>query len=291
MEWNQSQEQLLRQGLAELPDHLKVGINPPNVAAGRDWNALTAWWRESLPFLSECLKAYAQILLQWHEAFHLLGEQNERDFVPLHLLDSVSGAILLLAQGRLREQQGCSAHMQIIDVGSGLGLPGIPLALCLKLYCQMQPNESVLQVYLIEPGVRRANILRSMLIELGLRDVVTVCEHPVEQWSKLQGSADQDMLQWAQKIPAGLLQRIVTCRAFRPLDRKSWKQLRQVFVKLQLQPGESAVVPWLRSALLYKGSWQLAEEELAALHLRTSCHSLFELPQCKHQRSLLLINV
>ena len=220
--------------------------------------------------MHEALADYAQILLQWHKTFHLLGQQNEQDFVSLHLLDSISGA-LLLAEQRLIVQGG---QVQIVDVGSGLGLPGIPLALCFSLWPQeFDPQE--FQFFLVEPVARRAKILRSMLAELGL--AAKVCEHPVEQWGKWQTQADHQM------FVAETAQRIVTCRAFRPLDKKSWKQLLQPLKSIDETGTKTGV-------LLYKGNWKTAKSELEALQLIAQSQNLFKLPQCDHQRSLFYID-
>ena len=52
----------------------------------------------------------------------------------------------------------------VADVGSGAGLPGIPLAL-------LRPD---LRVTLVEPLLRRATFLSQAVEELGLDDRVTV---------------------------------------------------------------------------------------------------------------------
>ena len=66
------------------------------------------------------------------------------------------------------------AHLQelipegssVIDVGSGAGLPGIPVALA-------RPD---LQIRLVEPLERRYHFLREVVAELGLREQVAVVQ-------------------------------------------------------------------------------------------------------------------
>lgn len=59
-------------------------------------------------------------------------------------------------------QAGIDADVQIADVGSGAGLPGIPLAIA-------RPD---IRVHLLEPLLRRASWLSSAVSDLGLDNVV-----------------------------------------------------------------------------------------------------------------------
>jgi 16S rRNA (guanine527-N7)-methyltransferase len=79
---------------------------------------------------------------------------------------------------------------RVADVGSGAGLPGLPLAL-------VRPD---LHVVLVEPLLRRATFLSEAVEELGLTDRVEV----------LRGRAEDQ---------AGLGVDVVTARAVAPLDR------------------------------------------------------------------------
>lgn len=79
---------------------------------------------------------------------------------------------------------------RVADVGSGAGLPGLPLAL-------VRPD---LHVVLVEPLLRRATFLSEAVAELGLQDRVEV----------LRGRAEDQ---------GGLGVDVVTARAVAPLDR------------------------------------------------------------------------
>jgi len=61
-------------------------------------------------------------------------------------------------------QELIPAGASVIDVGSGAGLPGIPVALA-------RPD---VQIRLVEPLERRFHFLREVVAELGLRDQVAV---------------------------------------------------------------------------------------------------------------------
>lgn len=82
----------------------------------------------------------------------MIGPREADRIWDRHILNSVAMADLI--------GEGAT----VIDVGSGAGLPGIPLAL-------LRPD---LQVTLLEPLLRRSNFLIQAVEELGLGDRVTV---------------------------------------------------------------------------------------------------------------------
>lgn len=59
---------------------------------------------------------YLEILKKWNEAYNLTAIRNPEDMVAMHLLDSLSIAPFIKGKN-------------ILDVGTGAGLPGIPLAI------------------------------------------------------------------------------------------------------------------------------------------------------------------
>jgi 16S rRNA (guanine527-N7)-methyltransferase len=69
------------------------------------------------------LLAYLDLLQKWNTAFNLSGVRDGDAMVSRHLLDSLT---LLPLLNSLPEAAGG----RIIDVGTGPGLPGIPLAIC-----------------------------------------------------------------------------------------------------------------------------------------------------------------
>lgn len=95
---------------------------------------------------------YAEILATRGVEWGLMGPREVDRIWDRHVLNSVavSGPI----------PSGAS----VIDVGSGAGLPGVPLVLA-------RPD---LSVTLLEPLLRRANFLTGVVEELGLGDRVTI---------------------------------------------------------------------------------------------------------------------
>jgi 16S rRNA (guanine527-N7)-methyltransferase len=94
---------------------------------------------------------YAELLAGPGVERGLLGPREPSRLWERHLLNSAAIAELLPSGAR------------IVDVGSGAGLPGVPLALA-------RPD---LRVTLVEPMLRRVEFLREVVDELGLSvDVV-----------------------------------------------------------------------------------------------------------------------
>lgn len=68
----------------------------------------------------EALLHYLHLFIKWNKTFNLSAIRDPDQMVSKHLLDSLSIA------SRLAQ----SAHTRFIDVGTGGGLPGIPMAIC-----------------------------------------------------------------------------------------------------------------------------------------------------------------
>lgn len=105
------------------------------------------------------LVAYLRLIEKWNKVHNLTAIREPSQMVVLHLLDSL--AVLPHVAG---------AHT-LLDVGSGAGLPGIPLAVA----C---PG---LAVTLLDSSHKKATFLRQAKAELALANVDVVCER-VEKW-------------------------------------------------------------------------------------------------------------
>ena len=107
--------------------------------------------------LSEPLLAYLDELLKWNAAYNLTSVREPEAMVTRHLLDS------LVLQAHIRGP--------LLDVGSGAGLPGIPLAIA-------NPD---LAVTVLDSNGKKARFLRHAVRVLKL-DNVAVVEARVEDY-------------------------------------------------------------------------------------------------------------
>lgn len=98
------------------------------------------------------IRQYVDILVSRGVDWGLIGPREIGRLWERHILNSIALESLI--------PEGC----RVADVGSGAGLPGIPLAI-------LRPD---LEMILIEPMLRRSNFLTEALDELGLDDRVTV---------------------------------------------------------------------------------------------------------------------
>jgi len=94
---------------------------------------------------------YLALMLKWNKAYNLTAITKPDDMVILHLLDSL--AINPFLHGA-----------RICDVGSGAGLPGIPLAI-------INPNK---HFTLIDANNKKIRFLTQVKIELKLNNVEVV---------------------------------------------------------------------------------------------------------------------
>jgi 16S rRNA (guanine527-N7)-methyltransferase len=144
------------------------------------------------------LTGYIEEIERFNPAYGLVGVTDRRDLVVRHILDSLAPLGMLLRLLGYSVGAGFdpeAAPPLIADVGSGAGLPGIPLAIAL-------PEA---RFTLIERMGRRVGFLRNTLAVLCLENV-TVEEGPMEQ------------------APPGRFD-LAVFRAFRPLEQPVLKGL------------------------------------------------------------------
>lgn len=110
------------------------------------------------PASQEKLLAYAALLYKWNKTYNLTALREPALAVSHHLLDSLA-VLPYVETGTL------------LDVGSGGGLPGIPLAI-------VRPE---LRVTLLDSNSKKTAFLRQAAIELGLLNLTVHCGR-VEQY-------------------------------------------------------------------------------------------------------------
>jgi len=107
------------------------------------------------PGEAQRLGAYLALLLQANTTMNLTSVTDPEAAWRRHILDSLTlvGALADLPEGA-----------SVVDVGSGGGLPGIPLAICMP----------ALRFTLLEATGKKADFLRRVVGELGLANVEVV---------------------------------------------------------------------------------------------------------------------
>lgn len=131
---------------------------------------------------------YLALLLKWNRAFNLTAIREPGEMVSRQLLDSLS--ILPLLRGT-----------RVLDVGTGPGLPGIPLAIA-------QPER---QFVLIDSNGKKTRFVQQSLVTLGLANA-RVERSRVETYRSVDGfdtitsrafAALPKMLQLTEHLLAG----------------------------------------------------------------------------------------
>lgn len=103
--------------------------------------------------LCQPLAIYLELLEKWNKVYNLTSVRDLGEMLKKHILDSLS--IESYLQGD-----------RILDVGTGAGLPGIPLALA-------QPQR---QFVLLDSNGKKTTFLTHVVQTLRLKNVVIVCE-------------------------------------------------------------------------------------------------------------------
>ncbi|MEP7068386.1 MAG: 16S rRNA (guanine(527)-N(7))-methyltransferase RsmG [Usitatibacter sp.] len=111
----------------------------------------------------ERLEQHLEFIAKWNRVHNLTAVRETEQMVVLHLLDSLSV---------LPHLKGAAS---ILDVGTGPGLPGIPIAVA-------RPDA---RVTLLDSSHKKCAFLRQAKTEIGLDNVEVVCDR-VENWKPAQ---------------------------------------------------------------------------------------------------------
>lgn len=109
------------------------------------------------------LLEYLQLLVKWNSVFNLTAIRDPDEMVSRQLLDSLS--ILPWVRGT-----------NVLDVGTGAGLPGIPLAIALP----------EIDFTLLDSNGKKTRFLQQVAAQLGLNNVRVVNQR-VESFSDAKG--------------------------------------------------------------------------------------------------------
>jgi 16S rRNA (guanine527-N7)-methyltransferase len=97
------------------------------------------------------LKQYVELLVKWNKVYNLTSVRDASEMVSRHILDSLT--ILPHLKGN-----------SLLDVGTGAGLPGIPIAIAFP----------EMAVTLLDTNSKKTRFLQQAKAELGLENVTVV---------------------------------------------------------------------------------------------------------------------
>ena len=180
--------------------------------------------QEACAPLAEKMEAYIKEIVLFNSAYNLTNTSDHDELVTRHILDSLAaykeiaqlagkiagssptmtGAAGTACAGSAGEPTGVgeTAQLTFADIGSGGGLPGIPLAAAFML------AGSPVQWQLVERMEKRCAFLENCAAILGLKNVTVINSE-------------------AERLPPEAYD-LITFRAFRPLDKKMTKTLLRI---------------------------------------------------------------
>ncbi len=151
----------------------------------------------------EQLVGYVQLLDKWNKAYNLTSVRDPMEMLVKHILDSLVVSPHLVGE-------------RFIDVGSGPGLPGIPLAI-------MHPDK---EFVLIDRLGKRIRFLKQVIHDLKINNVLPV-QSRVEEFDPESGfygvlsrafASLTDMVNWCQHLPKPNAGVFLALKGVRPDD-------------------------------------------------------------------------
>lgn len=141
---------------------------------------------ELMPGQKDQLLDYLELLVKWNKAYNLTAIRNPSEMVSKHLLDSLTLTPYITGQ-------------RIIDVGTGPGLPGIPMAI-------MYPDRAFT---LLDSNSKKTRFLTQCKLDLGLQNIEIIHSrvdefHPDKPFDLVLSrafSAIENMVNWCAHLP------------------------------------------------------------------------------------------
>ncbi len=99
----------------------------------------------------ESLLAFIKLIEKWNKAYNLTAVREQENMVRLHILDSL--AVMPFIQGH-----------RVADIGTGAGLPGIPLAI-------FSPD---VEFTLVDSNSKKTRFVQQAILELKLKNVKVI---------------------------------------------------------------------------------------------------------------------
>lgn len=131
--------------MKSLPESRPRALTANTKQVGRQFNVS----RESL----DKIALYVDLLLKWQAKINLIGPIGRDDVWQRHIADSLQLAEFIKPQ---------AGPCVLLDLGTGAGLPGIPLGL------HLAANRNI-EIHLVESNGKKAAFLREALRQTGLK--------------------------------------------------------------------------------------------------------------------------
>ncbi len=96
----------------------------------------------------EKLLRFVDLLARWNRAYNLTAVRDPSEMIPRHLLDSLAVQPFLFGE-------------RVLDLGTGAGLPGLPLAI-------VEPQR---RFWLLDSNLKKLRFVRQAVLELQLGNV------------------------------------------------------------------------------------------------------------------------
>lgn len=123
------------------------------------WNLLNGFAAEED---TKVLDLYVSELIRWNKSIRLIGPKTEEG-AAVQVVDS------------LLPFKYAALEFPLLDIGSGAGLPAIPLAICRR----------DVSITCMEPDTKRASFLRHAARHLGLSNIKVVCAKAEEAFENI----------------------------------------------------------------------------------------------------------
>ena len=150
------------------------------------------------PGAEQKLTDYLALLAKWNRTYNLTAINNMDQMVTHHLLDSL---VVLPWLKNVRS---------LADVGSGAGLPGLPIAIC-------RPD---LQLSSIEANQKKAAFQQQAKIELDLANVSIYCRRVEDMAAKFEAAVSRAFAELADfvRVAGHLADRLLAMTGAFPTD-------------------------------------------------------------------------
>ena len=106
------------------------------------------------------LLSYMALIQKWNKVYNLTALRSSQEILTHHLLDSLSSISPLLSY-LAQSARGAGQEVELLDVGSGGGLPGVVIAICcphIRVTCVDTVSKKAAFVQQVAASLRLSNL-------------------------------------------------------------------------------------------------------------------------------------